>query len=61
MNQKEFEQLVRSTGANKCTCFNWNYTKKDSCMREYNSISAPLTPCVMLKGKKCPYYSEGQQ
>ncbi len=56
MDKKEFEQLVRSTDANKCTCFNWSYTKKSSCMREYISLFGPITPCVMLKGEKCPYY-----
>jgi len=55
---QQFEKLAKETGANKCLDFDWSYTIKDSCMRNYTK-DGTFCPCVMLTGQKCEYFKEG--
>jgi len=58
MNLQQFEKLAHETGAYKCLDFDWSYTLKDSCMRNYTK-DGTYCPCVMLIGKECEHFTKG--
>ena len=60
MNFKEFERLAKVTGANKCVHFEWSYTIKESCAKDYIEKGI-LQPCKFLQHKECNCIKVGVQ
>ena len=58
MNKLKFEQLAKQVGANKCIDFDYSYTKKDCCAKDYVSKGI-FGPCVLLNGGECKYFKKG--
>lgn len=58
MNSKDFERLSKITSANKCVHFEWSYTIKESCAKNYISKGI-LQPCRLLKHQECKDFKRG--